>query len=1592
MVSATASLAGGAADPGQAVAVVGLAAVFPGAGDAGSFWRNIVDGVDAIGDVPAGRWDPEFFQPDPPPGTGRRPVPASSAIYCRRGGFVDEFATFDPVQFGIMPLAVDWAEPDQLLALRVAAEAIADAGGEESLGDRDRVGVVLGRGGYLSSGLARLDQRVKTSAQLVTTLREIVPTLSDGQLGQVREAFTAALGPDRPEAAIGLVPNLAASRIANRLDLRGPAYAIDAACASSLIAVDTAVRDLAGGRADAMIVGGVHLVHDATFWSVFSLLRALSPTQCIRPFDRHADGLLIGEGIGMLVLKRLADADAAGDRVYAVIRGSGTASDGRTTSLMAPAVAGQTLAVERAWADAGLDPTLPDAVGLIEAHGTATPTGDAAELATLGHVFAGSDGRPPVAVGSVKSMIGHTMPAAGAAGLIKTVLALHHRTVPPTLHCDDPHPGFAGTRFAPVRTARPWDVERGTVRRAGVNAFGFGGINAHVVVEEAPGRGAASPATTFPPPAGSVFTRPAETTERVLLMAAASPAELARALEASDEDLLARDDAARAPGGGPCRLAVVAPTPRRLALARSVVGRAVAWRGRNDLWFTPSPLLADGAVTRADGSRAAGRLAFLFCGLEDNFHPRVDDVCAHFGLPRPSFDDAGALTRHSIASVEVGRILDAAMRELGVAPDDYGGHSIGEWNAMISSGMIDDAEVDAFIDAFGPRTLAVPGVVFGALGCGADVAARAIAGRDDVVVSHDNCPHQSIICGQEAAVAAVLEQLRGQGVLGQVLPFRSGFHSPFLAPYIAQAAPNAGAIPYRAPAGPVWSATTVAPYPAGAGAVRDLGLRHLLEPVRFRELTERLHDDGVRVFVQIGVGSVAGFVDDTLAGRDRLTVVTNTPKRSGLDQLRRVAAALWVEGAAPRLDRLPRATRPAAPAVGAPGAVPASRPAGPRPGSERLLNLGAPLIRMGDTAPILPGRLGDHPVADRPVPDHPVLAAFGAAVADTDALVSAVLTRWDAARAGGGRPAPIPAPTLAPPLPPTPPPPLPAPPPPPARPRTVTIRRTLSMDALPHVLDHCFFAQPPGWPTLADRFPVVPMTALMAMMVDEARAFSPGRVPVGMRDVRALRWLAVEPPVEVTMTLTELADSAVRVELKGYTRGTVVFADAYPPAPAPSTEPLVDPRPSPVDAASLYEDKWMFHGPGYQGIRRLGEIATNGLTGTVRVPDAPGGLLDSVGQLFGFWAIDALFSSRRSLLLPQSIATITFHGPDPAPGETVECTVWIRAVEEMTVRADFELRTADGAVWARVVGCVDRRFDNDEVLWRMMRQPARHTIAQPSGDGWVFAHEHWGDSASRELVSYHFLTVSGRADLAALNPRAARSWLLGRVAAQDAVRHWLWDRGAGPVWGIEPQVVNEPSGRPVIARMPERAGTASSPPNVSIAHSPWVAVAIVDGDGDVGIDVEEVRRREPAVEAAALTASERALLDELAGTDPDSRALWFTRFWTAKEAAAKADGTGLEGRPRRFVVDCPAGGPADPPMLRVCIGSRSAADPGGERVRWVAHRRVGPTGTQLEVTPSGGTAAGARDVGADPVYVVAWTSPEIERAAAANAERKEQRT
>ncbi|MGW2041875.1 beta-ketoacyl synthase N-terminal-like domain-containing protein [Streptomyces virginiae] len=1494
-------------------AIVGMGAVFPGAADLAAYRRNLLAGTDSIGEVPPERWDPAVYF-DPEAFTGPA---AGDRFYCRRGGFVDGLAAFDPTRFGIMPAAVEGAEPDQMLALHATAEAIADAGGEDRLpADRSRIGVVLGRGGFMGVATARLDQRVRTAHQLAQTLRELAPELDERRIAAVRSAFQDALGPERPDASIGLVPSFTAARTANRLDLRGPAYTLDAACASSLLAVDQAVGLLAGGRCDAVVAGAVHHCHIATLWSVFTQLRALSPSERIRPFDRRADGTLLSEGTGVVLLKRLADAERDGDRVYAVVRGTGVAGDGRAASLMSPLVAGQVRALERAWREAGLDPREAGALGLLEAHGTGTPVGDAAELDTLAQVFGrpGPDG-PGIGFGSVKSMLGHTMQASGMAGLIKAALAVHEGVLPPTLHLEEPHPDLARTRMRPVTAAQPW--ERGPApRRAGVNAFGFGGINAHVVLEEAPAAARPRlPVRRFLPLGGAAAPVGPAARGDVLLIGADTPAELSARLAAASPV---------SGGEGPCRVAVVGPTPQRLALAAKVVGRGRAWRGRGDVWFAPRPL--------------GGRVAFLFPGLEPEFAPVVDDVAERFALAPPRLTRGASLMERALDAIATGRFFARVLPALGIEADVLAGHSLGEWAAMVAAGMYPQEAADTFLDSLRPGDLRVPDLVYAALGCGAPRARAALHGMDRVVVSHDNCPHQSVVCGDPDQVAAVVARLRADGVLGQELPFRSGFHTPMWEPYLGQVRAAFDRLPLGPGALPVWSATTCAPFPSAPQDVRDLVVRHLLEPVRFRELTAALYEEqGVRTFVTLGPGSLHGFVEDTLRDRPHLSVSTSSPRLGGLAALDRTRAALWTEG------------HPVFPAAGSTGpgsgAGPRDRTAGAGAGRAVPLDLGSPLVRLGGPArSSLAGLLAPAP-APTPAPaappvDRPVLlSALDAVLAGTDAAARAVTEAWAASGTGRGPGAGPGGGVVA------------------AHGGSRTSR--LSLAALPYVRDHCVYLQPDDWAEDSDRFPVVPMTTMLELAADAARRYVPaGLAVVGHEDVRALRWLAVEPAVDVRVSVRPDGPGRMRVTLGEYASVVVLFDEGYGAPPSPDGTPLRDAGPAPVSAAALYRDRWMFHGPRFAGVHEVRTVGADGIHGVLRALPDPGALLDAAGQLFGHWMQLRLPVDR--LVFPAGVDRIRFYGPPPAPSALISATARIRAVQDVTVRGDVELRRPGGGVWARIEGWTYRRFGADERVWPMKFTPEVCGIGEPRPEGWCLARRRWSDPASQELVMRRYLGAAEREVYGRLAPRARAPWLLGRIAAKDALRGLLWDGGAGPVFPAEVPVGNDPAGRPV-AEGPLTRGF-----RLSISHKDRIAVALAHPGRPVGIDVESVTADPDALVRIVLGADELRLAERLAarpaahGDTGLPAAL--TALWCAKEAAAKAAGTGLGGRPRdwRVAGDPDSGGlvVTSPDGTPCPVRTTVLADPHGPLadtppdhvVAWTPHPAVASPAVPFHLT------------------------------------------
>jgi acyl transferase domain-containing protein/phosphopantetheinyl transferase (holo-ACP synthase) len=917
MTAAAQTAAGG-------VAITGMACLYPGAADVDAYWRNILGKVDSTSEPPPESWDPGvYYDPE---------FTDHDRTYCQRGGYLGDLATFEPLRYGVPPVSVG-GEPDQWLALRIAHEALRDAGATDLPDEvRARTSVILGKGTYLNGGNAIAVQRGLVVGQTIDLLRRLHPEHSEEFLEALRAEMQESLPALGPETVPGLIPNIIVGRIANRLDLMGPAYTIDAACASSLVAIQHAVNGLLAGDCDLALTGGAQVWMPVATMNLFCRLGALSHRQRLRSFAEDADGTLLGEGIGMIVLKRLKDAVRDSDRIYAVIRGVGVSSDGRGLGVMAPRVEGEELALRRAYEVAGVSPA---SVGLIEAHGTGTPLGDATEIQALTRVFGerGEDLLARTAIGSVKSMISHTIPAAGVAGVIKAALALHQRVLPPTL-ADRPDPKlkFEQTPFYLNTETRPWIHGGSEPRRAGVNAFGFGGINAHAVLEE------------YDDPAAAAH-RPAWDTELFILQAPTAAAlveqatELIAALESTHQFTLAQlaftlsSALGRAESPGK-RLAIVADSPTQLAaklrqaidkLADPACKRIKTVSG---IYYESAPLGRDAKVVLVfpgEGSQYPSMLADLclhfpearavFDRIDRLYadHPR-GHLLSDWVFPRPAFTDAereytdrrlmeldvaveSVLTANAAVHAVLGRLVPRI--------DALVGHSTGEHSAAMAAGALDlrdEADLkrfclglnESYTDAAARHD--VPGAVLLAVGAGAD-ATREIADQagGELYLAMDNCPHQAVLVGDADAAERARVIATGQGVICEQLPYDRAVHTPQFAPFAEDLREIFATLPVRGADTELWSCTTAAPYPDDPQRVRELMVEHWTSPVLFRSTIEALHDDGARVFIESGPrGNMTTFVQDILRGREFCAVAADNRRRSGVTQLNHVAGMLAV--------------------------------------------------------------------------------------------------------------------------------------------------------------------------------------------------------------------------------------------------------------------------------------------------------------------------------------------------------------------------------------------------------------------------------------------------------------------------------------------------------------------------------------------------------------------------------------------------------------------------------------------------------------------------------------------------------------------------
>ena len=804
----------------EPIAIIGIGCRFPGsANDPEAFWRLIEDRVDAISEVPDDRWDIDaYFDLDPD---------APGKMSTRWGGFVDHVAHFDPQFFGISPREVISMDPQQRMLLEVTWEALENAGQAPDRLAGSRTGVFVG---IVNNDYQQLQ-------------------LANGGIASIDTYYGSGIG-----------HSLASGRISYVLGLQGPSISIDTACSSSLVAVHLAVLSLRSAECRLALVGGSNAILSPEGNIALSKFHFMASDGRCKTFDARADGFVRGEGCGVVVLKRLSDALSDGDNIHAVILGSAANQDGASSGLTAPNGPSQEQVLRDALANAGVS---PGEVGFVETHGTGTSLGDPIELQALGNVFAeGHNTDNPLFVGAVKTNIGHLELAAGIAGLIKLVLALKNRIIPPNLHFENPNPHVDWQRLPMKVPTQPVPWESRTRRVGGTSSFGFSGTNVHIVLAEAP----------VPEPAETGVDRPLH----VLALSAQNQTALKKLAGRFSDHLSAHPevplaDVAYTANQGRAhfshRLGVIASSTRQAQEKLAAFGK------EQDL---------DGVLSGKVKTIDRPRLAFLFTGqgsqylgmgkqvydTQPIFRNALDQCEAilkpHLDQPllsvlfRDDRDVGGKLledtayTQPALFAIEYA--LTEMWRSWGVEPVAVMGHSVGEYVAACVAGIFSLEEGLALIASRGRMMSALPpgGRMAAVFADETTVAAALSPFQDQVAIAALNGPGNTVISGAGIAVQLLLETLHGKGIKSRPLAVSHAFHSPLVDPILGEFTRAAENVSYRAPRIQFISNLTGNPALGSEAANADYWVRHVRQPVRFSDGMRSLHELKYEVFLEVG--------------------------------------------------------------------------------------------------------------------------------------------------------------------------------------------------------------------------------------------------------------------------------------------------------------------------------------------------------------------------------------------------------------------------------------------------------------------------------------------------------------------------------------------------------------------------------------------------------------------------------------------------------------------------------------------------------------------------------------------------------------------
>ncbi|WP_419788551.1 beta-ketoacyl synthase N-terminal-like domain-containing protein [Mucilaginibacter sp. SP1R1] len=844
------------------VAIVGMACIFPGAKNIEEYWRNIILGKDCVTEVPDERWNKELYY-DPE-------STASDMSHSKWGGFIPGI-DFDPLEFGIPPQSLAAIEPTQLLTLMVAKQAMENAGYANGNFDHDNVSVIIG-----AEGGNDLANNYSFRGYFKQVFGDMPPEVDDLLPKTTEDSFP------------GILANVISGRITNRMDFGGRNFTVDAACASSLAAVDLACQELFLEKSDMVLAGGADLHNGINDYLMFSSTHALSHKGRCATFDSEADGIALGEGIAMVVLKRHADALRDGDRIYAVIKGIGGSSDGKSLGLTAPRKNGQVRALERAYDQAGITPSL---VGLVEAHGTGTVVGDKTELSALTDMLNQAGALTgQTHLGSVKTQIGHTKCAAGLAGLIKASLSVYHGIKPPTIHLKTPN-SFYNANTSPFAFNAEAGLWMNKKRYAGVSAFGFGGTNFHAVIESSNPVSTQNPAIKSWPSElfvfrGDTFDEAKTRLNSVKLL-----------LEVNDNITL-KDIAfsLSSINKKPIQLSIVADHADDLMMK---IELALSGIESKDTYIVKKQEGKVAFMFPGQGSQRinmARDLFVIFPAMRNLLkdHPAYEKIL----FPNAAFDSNQIRTqKEQIKDTRMAQpllgIVDLAianlLKTLGITPDMVAGHSYGELPALCFAGAFAE---DELVKLSAERAQSILNAVecgdagtMVAVNASQNELSKVISEVKDVYAVNYNSPLQCVLAGSTPAILHLTEVLKAAKISFNRLEVACAFHSPLVAKSKALYKKVLANVKFTDLNLPVWSNTTAKEYPVQAKEIKERLTDHLVQPVKFVEEVQQMYASGARIFIEVGPGKVLTGLTKACIGKDEVLLYTEDNGRNKLTHL-----------------------------------------------------------------------------------------------------------------------------------------------------------------------------------------------------------------------------------------------------------------------------------------------------------------------------------------------------------------------------------------------------------------------------------------------------------------------------------------------------------------------------------------------------------------------------------------------------------------------------------------------------------------------------------------------------------------------------------